>query len=52
MSGLNKRDKDKSIKENKYTNGLYMICKREREFYQNTSNWVLVLIKRHVKDYI
>jgi hypothetical protein len=48
MSGLNKRDKDKSIKENKYTNGY----KREREFYQNTSNWVLVLIKRHVKDYI
>ena len=30
MSGLNKRDKDKSIKENKYTNGLYYIIWKKR----------------------
>jgi len=30
----------------------YIILYGKREFYQNTSNWVLVLIKRHVKDYI
>jgi hypothetical protein len=33
MSGLNKRDKDKSIKENKYTNGLYI---KEKESFIKT----------------